>query len=167
MSITDVALRQRIELLYTDHHGWLHAWLRKKLGDGHHAADLAHDTFVRIMAARRESFGDEPRALLTHVAKGLLIDHWRRRDVERAYLDAIAHLPEGQAPSPEESLIIVEALTRIDTMLCGLPGKTREMFLMAQLEGLKLQEIAERTHTPLITVRRHIQKALLACMALA
>jgi DNA-directed RNA polymerase specialized sigma24 family protein len=29
---------------------------------------------------------------------------------------------------------------------------------------LTLQQIADQTQTPVITVRRHIQKALLACM---
>ncbi len=33
--------------------------------------------------------GDEPRVLLTHIAKGLVIDHWRRQSIERAYLEAL------------------------------------------------------------------------------
>ncbi|VFR44871.1 hypothetical protein BER2_4156 [plant metagenome] len=34
-------VRQQIENLYTDHHGWLLAWLRRRVGCGHRAADLA------------------------------------------------------------------------------------------------------------------------------
>lgn len=169
MAAPEFALQQQIEDLYAGHHGWLQGWLRRKLGCSHQAADLAHDTFLRLMVGCRSSppagFGEEPRALLTHIAKGLVIDHWRRQEVERAYLEAVAHLPEPQAPSPESRLIIVEALMRIDAMLASLSGRTREIFLLAQLEGLTLQKIAERTQTPVITVRRHIQKALLACMA--
>lgn len=161
--------KQAIHTLYSDHHGWLLGWLRKKLGDTHQAADLAHDTFVRVMAGRRaavhDAFGDQPRALLTHIAKGLVIDHWRRQEVERAFLDTIAHLPEPQVPSPEAHLLIIEALLSIDAMLAGLSGRTREIFLLAQLDGLTLQQIAEQTQTPLITVRRHIHRALVACMA--
>jgi len=151
--------------LYGNHHGWLVGWLRKKLGCPHHAADLAHDTFVRLMASRRESLGQEPRALLTHIAKGLVIDHWRRQEVERAYLAAVGHRAEAEAPSAEAHALIVEALTRVDAMLASLPGRTREIFLLAQLDGLTLQEIAERTQTSVITVRRHIHKALVACVA--
>jgi len=40
----------RSHALYTDHQGWLQAWLRKKLGNAHQAADLAHDTFVCLQA---------------------------------------------------------------------------------------------------------------------
>ncbi|CQR84423.1 sigma-70 family RNA polymerase sigma factor [Paracoccus aminovorans] len=154
--------------LYADHHGWLHGWLRGKLDDSGDAADLAQDTFLRLMASRRRPMlaGDRPRALLTHIAKGLLIDHWRRKRVERAYLDTLAHLPAAQVPPAEEQLIVIETLARIDAMLARLPALTREVFLLAQLDGLTLQQISDRAQVPVITVRRHIRKALLACMAL-
>lgn len=155
--------------LYADHHGWLQAWLRGKLGDSADAADLAQDTFLRLMLARRQPslLGDRPRALLTHIAKGLLVDHWRRQRVERAYLDALAHLPARAAPSADEQVIVIETLARIDAMLARLPALTREVFLLAQLDGLTLQQISDRVQAPVITVRRHIRKALLACMELA
>lgn len=156
--------------LYADHHGWLQGWLRGRLGEGGDAAaDLAQDTFLRLLAARREPsrLGERPRALLTHIAKGLLVDHWRRKRVERAWLETLAHLPAAAAPSAEERLLVIETLLRIDAMLAGLPALTREVFLLAQLDGLTLQQVSDRVGVPVITVRRHIRKALLACMALA
>lgn len=150
--------------LYSEHNGWLQGWLRKKVGCSHQAADVAQETFLKLLTGRGNSQIREPRALLTHIAKCLVVDHWRRQDVERAYLDSIAHLPEPLAPSPESQLLVIEAILRVDAMLSGLAPRTREMFLLAQLEGLTLAEIAERIGTPVITVRRHIQKALLTCM---
>ncbi len=32
--------QQQLHLLYRDHHGWLQGWLRKRLGDREHAADV-------------------------------------------------------------------------------------------------------------------------------
>ena len=161
-------LIQPIEVLYSDHHGWLLGWLRRRLGNACDAADLAHDTFLRLMASSRTAnLGDEPRAFLTHVAKGLVADHWRRREVERAYLEAIAYLPEPEAPSPEARMLIIESLLRIEAMLAGLPGRTRQVFLLAQFDELTLQQISERMAMPVITVRRHIHKALVACMSVA
>lgn len=168
MSAVDITAQQ-VRTLYANHHGWLYGWLQRKLGNASDAADLAHDAFVRVMVSRQLSgqLGEEPRALLAHIAKGLVIDRWRRQDVEQAYLEAVAHLPEPEAPSPEARLIIIESLMRIDAMLASLPARTRDVFLLAQLEGLTLHQIAERTRTPVITVRRHIHKALMACMAVA
>ncbi|MCC9597817.1 MULTISPECIES: sigma-70 family RNA polymerase sigma factor [unclassified Rubrivivax] len=165
MSAPDASLQHQVRTLYLEHHGWLQAWLRRRLDDSQQAADLAHDTFLRLLAGRREHFGDEPRALLTHVAKGLVVDHWRRREVERAYLEALAAMPEAQAPSPETRLALLQTLVQIDTLLSGLAPRTRECFLLAQLDGLTLAQIAERLAMPVITVRRHVHKALVACMA--
>ncbi len=159
--------RQQTHVLYAEHHGWLFGWLRGKIGNASDAADLAHDTFVRILASRHlpDNLGQEPRALLAHIAKGLVIDHWRRQDVQRVAMEALRHLPESFMPSPEERLVMVEALVRVDAMLASLPARTRQVFLLAQLEGLTLQRISEQAGMPVITVRRHIRKALLACMS--
>lgn len=167
MSISESAL-PTIEHLYSDHHGWLHGWLRRKLGNACDAADLAQDTFLRIMTSRRQpgEWSGEPRALLTHIAKGLVIDHWRRQDVERAYLDALACLPEPEAPSPEVRLLVLEALYRVEAMLRSLPVRTRDIFLLSQLDGLTYQQIADRLGTSLITVKRHMRSAFSACLAL-
>jgi RNA polymerase sigma-70 factor (ECF subfamily) len=150
--------------MYCTHRSWLHAWLQRRLDDSGDAADLTQDTFIRVLTSRHAEAPRESRALLTHIAKGLLVDHWRRRDVERAYLEAVAHLPEPQQPSPETRLLLIEALIAVETMLASLPPLTRRLFLMAQLDGLTLAQIAEQSGKPVITVRRHIQRALLACM---
>lgn len=151
--------------MYCTHRNWLHAWLQRRLGDTGDAADITQDTFIRVLTARHLQAPRESRALLTHIAKGLLIDHWRRRDIERAYLEVIAHLPEQEVPSPETSLLLIESLMAVENMLATLKPLTRQMFLMAQLEGMTLAQIAAQTGKPVITVRRHIQRALVACMS--
>ena len=154
-----------VSTLYRDHHGWLSMWLRKKLGNSFDAADLAHDTFVRLMSGRRkDGLGAEPRALLTHIAKGLVVDHWRRRALEDAYLDVIRQLPEPQVPSPEWRALILETLHAIDTTLRTLPSKTREIFLLSQFDGMGYADIAVAQRVSLPTVKRHMQKALTACL---
>ncbi|CAB3891585.1 putative RNA polymerase sigma factor FecI [Achromobacter anxifer] len=151
--------------LYREHHGWLSVWLRRKLGNSFDAADLAHDTFVRLMAGRRRTeTGAEPRALLTHIAKGLVVDHWRRRAVEEAYLAAVAQLPDQQAPSPEARALILETLRAIDAALRTLSARTREIFLMSQFDGLGYDAIAQGLGVSLSTVKRHMQAALTACL---
>lgn len=167
MPASDTAM-QRVHILYAEHHSWLYGWLRRKLGNACDAADLAHDTFLRLIVSRRAAgkLGDEPRALLTHIAKGLVVDHWRRQDVERAYLDALAQMPDPQVPSPETRLMILEALYRIEAMLRGLPERTLDIFLLAQLDGLTYRQIAERYGIALITVKRHMRTAFAACLAL-
>jgi len=79
---TDTALH----VLYRDHHGWLRGWLRQRLNNSADAADLAQDTFVRVLVARTADNLREPRHYLSTVARGLVIDLYRRRSLEQAYL---------------------------------------------------------------------------------
>ncbi len=51
-----------VQTLYSDHHGWLHTWLRGKLGNAADAADLAQDTFVRLLQRREQLQLNAPRA---------------------------------------------------------------------------------------------------------
>lgn len=156
-----------LQTLYTDHHSWLQGWLRKKLGCSHQAADLAQDTFVRLLAKTQPAQLHEPRAYLTHIARGLVVDHYRRQALERAYLEVLATLPEPQLPSPESQLLIIETLCCLDQMLDTLPAITRRVFLLSQLDGLKYAEIAERLAISLITVKRHMLRAFRACLSVA
>lgn len=57
----EFTLQKQVKSLYTDHHGWLHGWLRYRLNDATNAADLAHNTFVRVIA-RPRSFNTGPEA---------------------------------------------------------------------------------------------------------
>ncbi|KAB0494781.1 sigma-70 family RNA polymerase sigma factor [Pseudomonas vancouverensis] len=168
MSSAEQPLNQQIHTLYSDHHGWLQNWLQRKLGNRCDAADLAQDTFVRLLTRQvARPLGSEPRALLTHIAKGLVIDRWRRQDLERAYLETIAHLPEAEVPSPETRVLILETLWRIEALLRELPSATREAFLLSQIEGLTYDQIARRLNVSLITVKRYMRAAFLACLSVA
>ncbi|MBB3102762.1 sigma-70 family RNA polymerase sigma factor [Azomonas macrocytogenes] len=153
--------------LYAQHQGWLQGWLRRRLNDSSDAADLAQDTFLRVLQRRQNLSLEEPRAYLRTIAHGLLIDLWRRRDIERAWLETLQQLPEQQAPSPEVSLLMIETLVAIDNLLDELPPAVREAFLLAQLEGLSCPRIAERLGVSLSTVERYIAKALRHCYRLA
>lgn len=164
MSAGDIIQTNDIESLYSGHHGWLQGWLRRKLGCDEQAADLAQDTFMRLFGRRALTL-DQPRALLTHIAKGLVIDHWRRQEVERAYLEALANMRESHAPSAEARYLILESLYRIEAMLRDMPDKTREVFLRAQMDGRTYAEIAEESGMALITVKRHMKAGFVACMA--
>lgn len=157
--------RQQIGVLYREHHGWLVTWLSRKLACRHLGADLAQDTFVRLLGNRLPLDLREPRAYLTTVAKGLLSSYLRRRQLEHAYLEALAALPEPSQPSAEERLVVLETLCEIDRLLDALPPKARQVFLLAQLDGLPYADICTLLNVSLSTVKRHMVSALRHCLA--
>jgi len=156
--------RQAMDALYQDHHAWLLGWLRRRLQHADNAADLAHDTFVQLLG-RPELIPTlrQPRAWLSSVAKGLMIDRQRRHKLEIAYLQALASLPEPEAPSAERQLILLQTLMQIDAMLDGLPAKVRMAFLLSRLEGMSYQEIAHHLGISLSSVEKYMVKAIRHC----
>lgn len=154
--------------LYTDHHRWLLGWLRHKLGCQHQADDLAQDTFLRILGQRQERLADlrEPRAYLTTVARGLMIDLFRRRELERAYLESLAHEPEASAPSPEQRQLALAALMEVDRLLDGLSAKARRAWLYSRLDGLSHGEIALLLGVSVPRVRQYLAGVARQCYEL-
>lgn len=168
---------QHIEALYADHHGWLQDWLRRRLGDACDAADLAQDTFVRLLLRPRAvpgapgasgTLGSAPqaRAYLRTIAHGLCIDLWRRREIEQAWLHTLAAQPEALAPSAEEQAAVLQALYEVDRMLRQLPPKAARAFVLATACGMTHQEVARELGVCARTVGHYIAQAMLHCMRL-
>ncbi|HBO9439418.1 TPA: sigma-70 family RNA polymerase sigma factor [Pseudomonas aeruginosa] len=163
MSSADLAHAAALHTLYSDHHHWLTGWLRRRLCCPQNAADLAQDTFVKVLVSRQAVRIDEPRAFLTTIARRVLCNHYRRQDVERAYLEALASLPEREVPSEETRAIVLETLVELDRLLDGLPPLAKETFLLAQLDGLGYAEIATQLDISLSSVKRYMLKAAQRC----
>jgi len=152
-----------VESLYHAHHSWLTGWLRRKLGCPDSAADLAQDTFIKVLTACEPPLIIEPRAFLTTLAKRVLFNHYRRQDVERAYLETLAQMPEMVAPSEEHKAIILQTLVELDELLDGLPRQVKRAFLLAQIDGLTYPQIAAELGISVATVKRHLNKAAMRC----
>ncbi|MFP4138338.1 MAG: sigma-70 family RNA polymerase sigma factor [Halomonas sp.] len=152
-----------IQSLYRDHHGWLRGWLYSRLGCSATAADLAQDTFLRLLKTGNLPSADESRRYLTRIAKGLMVDSYRRRKIEEAYLESLSQLPEALAPDPESHHAIIETLMEIDALLDGLPVKVRKALLLRQLDGLSYAAIAKELSVSVSSVEKYVARALAAC----
>lgn len=156
--------------LYRGHHRWLVGWLRRRLGCPHNAADLAQDTFARVLVRRDAlTWHADPgggKALLSTIAHGLMVDHLRRAALERAFLDALSALPADQAPSVEEQQLMLQTLVEVDAVLRDLPTKVRQAFLLSQIDGLPYGQIAQELGVSLSSVQQYMTRAFGACAEL-
>lgn len=141
----------------------MHGWLKGKLHDTCDAADVAHDTFLRILGSRNALQIREPRDYLATIARGLVIDRYRRRAIEIAYLETLAARPEATAISEEDKALIIETLVVVDKALAGLGARAQRIFMLSQIEGLTYQQIACELKVSLTTVKKHMVRALTEC----
>lgn len=152
-----------INSLYQENQPWLRGWLYSRVGCSQAAADLAQDTFVRLLKTGKVPPQTESRRFLTRIAKGLMIDRYRRQQIEQAYLESLSHRPEAFVPGPETHHVIIETLFEIDCLLDGLPGNVRQALLMRQLEGLSYAAIARELNVSVSSVEKYVARGLAAC----
>lgn len=164
MPAPEVARHQGVEDLYSNHHGWLYGWLRRRMGNVSDAADLTQDTFVSVITCGLAKEIREPRPFLATVARRLMAHSYRRRLLELSYLETLATLPEELAPSPESKLLALEALQQVDRALDDLPAVVREAFLLAHLQGLSYAEIALRLSVSTSSIKQYLSRANRQCI---
>lgn len=155
-----------VESLYKAHHDWLKMWLSTRLKHDPIASDLAHDTFIKIIQHYDRYNYEQPRALLTTIAKNLANKWWHRKQVEQAYQDSLALMDEQFHPSPEQEFIVIQSLIALTEIFNGLDKRSQQVFILWKLEGLKYQDIADHLDISLITVKRDIKKILMKCLVI-
>ncbi len=163
ISSSDFALSR----LYAQHHGWLVAWLRRKLGCPDDAADLSHDPCLRLLNGEDPDRLGEPRADLLVIANRLLINRQRRCRVEAEALQQVAVLLERQEQrGPAQTVAARERLAQVLFLITEeLPEKPRRAFLMARVDGLSYRAIAERLGVSESSVEQYRAKVLAYCPA--
>lgn len=153
-----------IKRLFQAHHREIHAYLTRKLGNTEIAADLTQETFLRFAQQRAISPATpilHERSYLYRSAHNLAVDHLHRQCRERTDLlpdDDLAEVPDGN-PTPEEAVGDRDELALVRAVILELPERTRQIFMLARIEGLTYREVALRLRISESSVQKHLAKA--------
>ncbi|ATQ43339.1 RNA polymerase sigma factor [Caulobacter mirabilis] len=130
--------------------------------DPSNAEDVLQSAFVRVLEYRsndREVADND--AFLARTAVNLAIDE-RRRNLRRGVGQAPDHEHvSDDLPLQDEVLAARERLARLKAGLQRLSPRTREVFLLHRLDGLKYREIADHLGITVSAVEKHVAKAAL------
>jgi RNA polymerase sigma-70 factor (ECF subfamily) len=129
-------------------------------GRGPHVEDLSQETFLRAARALR-SFDPQgpakPSSWLLTIATRLTLDARRRR---RVPLEPFTDTEEFAAPgTPETERSHRELGRAIERAAAALPDDQRAVFVLAELHGLTMSEIAGTLETPEATVKTRLFRA--------
>jgi len=140
----------------------LNRYFSRRIRDRGEIEDLIQEVFLRL--AKRGTLDDIDKVggYVFETASSVLTDRLRRR---RNRFEADHEAFDGQQHgdvdfSPERVLLGREALVHATAALLELPERTRMVFVMRRLEGMRYLDIAARLGISVSAVEKHMTRAM-------
>jgi RNA polymerase sigma factor (sigma-70 family) len=122
--------------------------------------ELLHSAYLRLVRYRAQHVVENVGAFLVRTAVNIGVDNYRH---DRFIADVTPEDCGARENSPlqDEVLAARVRLDRVREGLSRLTPRTREVFLMHRLDGMKYREIAEHLGISQSAVEKHIARASL------
>lgn len=132
----------------------LRAFIRRRVRNDTAADDLTQETLLKVYRSRA-TLRDEARleAWLYQIARGTIIDHYRRQRPQEELPAALA----GESPD-ELAALRARVMASMKRFLEELPEAYREPVRLAELDGLPLARIALRLNLSLTAVKSRVRR---------
>lgn len=129
------------------------------------AEDALQETFMRIWQKARsyDQTIASPMAWMATIARNQAID-LKRRSAERlaAAATEVDETLADDSPDPESLAGQAGELRRLSECLQGLPDERQQLVLLAYRQGFTREELAERFHRPVTTIKTLLRRSLIA-----
>jgi RNA polymerase sigma-70 factor (ECF subfamily) len=126
------------------------------------ADDLVQETYLRAFRfSHRFQPGTHLRAWLFQILRNTFLTFYRLRERESAVAED--GVPDWEVPmfhdAPEDTGRVLEVHTDLERAMQRLPEEFRTVLLLAEVEGLPLEEVARVMGCPVGTVKSRIFRA--------
>ena len=156
-----------VDAFVRENHADLLSFFRRRLAQSQDAADLAQESWSRLMRYRQGQSPASLRSLLFTIARNVLKNHWRwsslhqlEQSTDFSELDVVS-----ESPGVERQWQAQRCLDALEATVAGMPDKRRTVFLLSRVEGLSNAEVAQRCGISVKMVEKHLAKAIVQCRA--
>ena len=143
------------------------AYFRRRLHEANDVEDLVQEVFLRLTVRGTPDHLDGTSGYIFQTAASVLADRHRRRTVRHAE-DHVTVDPDQQGDSdfdPHRIAVGRQALFAATAALLTMPERTRTIFLLKRLDGLRHQAIATQLGISVSAVEKHVVRAMEHLMA--
>lgn len=151
------ALPRDLDAVYREHADFVYRVACQLGVDATHVEDVVHDVFLVVHRRLCEYDGRSMRSWLYGIARRVVLHHHRGRDRAQRRT-RLAPVP-GAAPDPEERTAVSEAVAIVESFVASLDDDQRAVFVLAELEGTPMPEIAEALGVKLNTLYSRLRLA--------
>lgn len=142
------------------------AFFTHSLRDRDAAADVVHESYARVLAMDPDTGISEPRALLYHIGKNIILDAARRNNVEVNAFNTLVSLHHDTAPSVEREIEGRQELAHFISRLSVMPRKRRDAFVLVKIYGYSHAEAAKRLASTIAAIEKHVVRGVMDMMNL-
>lgn len=154
-----------VEQAFRRYHGGLMSFLRQRMHSEEDAADVAQETYARLMRNYEHGLLPETAAtLIFRIAANVANDFFRRRKSHRTADHCSVDLVPlaSEEPSQERRLHARQQLERLYAAIESLPPRCQQVFLLSRMDRMTYPQIARHCGISTSMVEKHITKALAA-----
>jgi RNA polymerase sigma factor (sigma-70 family) len=152
------------QLLVSRYAYWIKK-LERLAGSKDRAADVLHETWLRLESVSASSPIANVDAYIMRIASNIVIDQHRRGQhyVEQEDIDAVLDVPDEMA-DPERIVAARLRFAALTEVLLRLTPRRRAILLAARVEGQLNRDIAESMGISLRLVERELGIAIQYCL---
>lgn len=134
----------------------------RRVRDRFEIDDMVQQVFERLLKRGDVTGMERLAGYVFQTASSVLNDHLRRRRSRHADAhDEFDERSHGDVDfSPEHVLLERERLARATAILLELPERTRVIFVLRRLEGMKYLDIAARLGISVSAAEKHMERAV-------
>jgi RNA polymerase sigma-70 factor (ECF subfamily) len=142
-SMTRKNIYQKFEIIYNQFAEGIFRYTYFKVSDYELARDITSETFIKywkILAEEKKITSH--KALLYLIAKGFIIDNYRKKKNKRISLESVDERFLGALDTVEDTILQKQALAQVYTKIKQLKKDFQDILFLHYVEDLTVKEIA-------------------------
>ncbi|WP_440906340.1 RNA polymerase sigma factor (plasmid) [Catenovulum sp. SX2] len=154
-----------ISRIFLENNAFLKKFLRQFMSCEQDVEDIVQEVYIKAHLAEKNTDIKQPKAFMFQIAKNLAIDELSKhyRTVTHYLDDCIASVPTERTATMESEAEATESLRVYCEAIEQLPVKTRKIYIMRKVSGLKHKEIAKKLNISVSSVEKHLELAGAFC----
>ena len=168
MAITDKAKNKSssfISAVWLENNTFLKKFLRGFLKREQDIEDVVQETYLKAFTVEKERDIEQPKAFLFSIAKNLALNELNRKSRQMTgYIEECqSEINLGKTATTEHEVEAEQSLGKYCQEVTTLPEKSRKVYLLRKVHGLKHKEIADHLDISLSSVEKHLKLGLEIC----